>query len=112
MFQANKQSEQQLVVNKPNILDRPKKLSSAGGGGVGIYHLPVYHLPFYHLPVYHLQFTIYQFTTYQFTIYQFTIYQQFTSLPFTIYQWRTTTPTRRRRLAGPGPPQWTLGNSR
>ena len=31
-FQANKQSEQ-LVVNKPNILDRPKKVSSAGGGG-------------------------------------------------------------------------------
>ena len=59
MFQANKQSEQQLVVNKPNILDRPKKLSSAGGGGgVGIYHLPVYHLPVYHLPA------VYQFTIY------------------------------------------------
>ena len=97
MFQANKQSEQQLVVNKPNILDRPKKLSSAGGGGGGIYQFTIclvtiyqqftiYHLPVNHLPVYHL--------------------------PFTIYQWRTTTPTRRRRLAGPGPPKWTLGNSR
>ena len=30
MFQANKQGEQ-LVVNKPNILDRPKKASTAGG---------------------------------------------------------------------------------
>ena len=106
MFQANKQSEQQLVVNKPNILDRPKKLSSAGGGGGGIYHLPVYHLPVHHLPVYHLP--VHHLPVYLLTIYQFTIYH----LPFTIYQWRTTTPTRRRRLAGPGPPQWTLGNSR
>ena len=27
---------QELVVNKPNILDRPKKVSSAGGGGGGL----------------------------------------------------------------------------
>ena len=33
MFQANKQSEQLVV--KTNILDRPKKLSSAGGVGGG-----------------------------------------------------------------------------
>ena len=33
MFTPFQKQSQELVVNKPNILDRPKKVSSAGGGG-------------------------------------------------------------------------------